>query len=74
MTHQPGAGADDGLAELRADYPSWRFGTLRHHLADSEGRDFWARRLGVLLVAPDVPGLRAKLDHEQAPGPGTRRP
>jgi hypothetical protein len=55
----------DDLSQLRAEYPSWRFGS--HWATAASGPDrrrLWATRDGVTVTAWDAAALRAEIVYE----------
>jgi hypothetical protein len=57
---------EDGLARLRAEFPSWRFGTAWTTAASGPDRcRWWARNEDAFLSAWSAAGLRAAVSAEQ---------
>jgi hypothetical protein len=56
----------DELAQLREEFPGWRFGTVWTTVATGpDVRRVWARKDDVLLAEWDAAGLRAAVNAEQ---------
>lgn len=61
-----GMNGTDGLAQLREEFPGWRFGTAWTTAASGPDRClWWARKEDVFVSDWDMAGLRAAVIAEQ---------